>query len=224
MCSNQLINSSQVTLKGSSRCVGISVFLPLCSVMLAGEIRDYTEHLYHTTCHKYTVFPVNEQATIIGYSLLQEKLHFPLTTSLKMDLLKGFQSHRSWCKFLNEVAFCICMAVVISENYIQMLNKLFHLELKFKRRIKQDTALLDIKQCYSMSATGRILCFCKLHELKSVPQPICLQSCSLCPLLFASPAWSWWGKPAFAMGAAVYWISNVQMTFRSKWGNHRTLN
>lgn len=87
MCRNQLINSSQVTLKGSNRCMDISFFLPLCSVMLAGEIRDYTEHLYHTTCQKYTMFTVTEQATIKGFSLLQKKLHFPLTTSLKIDLL-----------------------------------------------------------------------------------------------------------------------------------------
>lgn len=95
MCSNQLINSSQVTLEVSNRCTDIYFFLPVCSVMLAGEIRDYTEHLYHTTCHKYTTFPVTEQATIIGFSLLQEKLHFPLTTSLKTDLLKTLQSHRN---------------------------------------------------------------------------------------------------------------------------------
>jgi len=95
MCSNLLISSSQVTLEGSNRCTGISFLLSLCSVVLTEEIRDYTKLLYHTTCHKYTTFPVTEQPTMIGFSLLQEKLRFPLTTSLKMDLLKALQSHRN---------------------------------------------------------------------------------------------------------------------------------
>lgn len=89
MCSNQLINARQVALKGSNRCTGISFFLPLCLDMLAEEIRVYTKQLYYSTCYKHITFPVTEQVTIIGFSLLQEKLHFPLTTSLKMDLLKA---------------------------------------------------------------------------------------------------------------------------------------
>lgn len=76
MCSDQLINSSWVTLEGSNRFIRIYFLLPLCSVILAGEVR----RLYLTTCHKYTMLPVTEQATIRGLSLLQKKLLFPLPT------------------------------------------------------------------------------------------------------------------------------------------------
>lgn len=39
-------------------------FSPLCSVTLAVEIMDYTEHLCCTTCHKCTLFSITKQAIL----------------------------------------------------------------------------------------------------------------------------------------------------------------
>lgn len=121
-----------------------------------------------------------------------------------MDLLKALQSHRNWCKLLSGrwlFAFCRNGCSNFWELYIDV-KQIACLELRFRCRIKQDGALLDIKQCYSMCTRARILfknTQCFLQTSQTINCSTSYLSVALQPAhsLFRILAWAWWGKPGF---------------------------